>query len=167
MVSPSARSELPNTAATTDQEEPAEVVYLVGAEGLDLVKIGTTTDVDRRVRAMQTGLPLTLSVLWTCQGGRPLEKALHQEFQEHNRRGEWFDLTSIGDPVAVVSEAARRLAPALGLPIPPPRTSPEATQAPVTILVPGCVRLERTLTARALTGTNAKTSDSHLPPPSR
>ncbi|MEQ6028197.1 GIY-YIG nuclease family protein [Streptomyces salinarius] len=135
----------------TQPRKPSEVVYLLGAEGLDLVKIGTTTDVDRRVRTMQTGLPLTLSVLWTCEGGRELEGALHQEFRKHNRRGEWFDLTSLGDPVAVVSEAVRRLAPGLGLPIPPPRVSPDVAQAPVTILVPGCVRLERTLTSRALT----------------
>ncbi|WP_435607425.1 GIY-YIG nuclease family protein [Streptomyces ardesiacus] len=47
----------------TTNQVPAEFVYLIGAEGLDLVKIGTTTDVAKRVRAMQTGLPLTLSVL--------------------------------------------------------------------------------------------------------
>jgi hypothetical protein len=131
--------------------KPSEVVYLLGAEGLDLVKIGTTTDVDRRVRTMQTGLPLTLSVLWTCEGGRELEQALHDMFRVHNRRGEWFDLTSLGDPVAVVSEAARRLAPGLGLPIPPPRVSPDLPQAPVAPTIPGCVRLERTLSARVLT----------------
>ncbi|MGW3464698.1 GIY-YIG nuclease family protein [Streptomyces olivaceoviridis] len=96
--------------ATTDQG-PAEFAYLVGAEDLDLVKIGTTADVAKRVRAMQTGLPLTLSVLWTCEGGRELAKALHLEFQKYNRRGEWFDPTSLGDPVAIVSEAVRRLAP--------------------------------------------------------
>ncbi|MFC8389923.1 GIY-YIG nuclease family protein [Streptomyces sp. NPDC057238] len=135
----------------TQPGKPSEVVYLLGAEGLDLVKIGTTTDVDRRVRTMQTGLPLTLSVLWTCEGGRELERALHQEFQAHNRRGEWFDLTSLGDPVAVVSEAVRRLAPGLGLPIPPPRVSPDLAQAPVAPTIPGCVRLERTLSARVLT----------------
>ncbi|MFD9496856.1 GIY-YIG nuclease family protein [Streptomyces sp. NPDC060005] len=134
----------------TDPKQPSEVVYLMGAESLDLVKIGTTTDVTRRLRTMQTGLPLTLSVLWTCEGGRELEQALHQEFRKHNRRGEWFDLTSVGDPVAVVSDAVRRLAPRFGLPIPPPRTSPDVANAPVTILVPGCVRLERTLTSRPL-----------------
>jgi hypothetical protein len=129
----------------------SEVVYLLGAEGLDLVKIGTTTDVDRRVRTMQTGLPLTLSVLWTCEGGRKLERALHDKFRVHNRRGEWFDLTSLGDPVAVVSEAVRGLAPGLGLPIPPPRVSPDLAHAPVAPTIPGCVRLERTLSSRVLT----------------
>ncbi|MGD6742963.1 GIY-YIG nuclease family protein [Streptomyces sp. BH106] len=140
-----------NAAATSSQKRPAEVVYLVGAEGLDLVKIGTTTDVDRRIRAMQTGLPLTLSVLWTCEGGRELERALHGEFRAQNRRGEWFDLVSLGDPVAVVSEAVRRLAPSLGLPVPPPYASPDLTQKPVAPMIPGCVRLERELSARTLT----------------
>ncbi|MFF0164030.1 GIY-YIG nuclease family protein [Streptomyces sp. NPDC005263] len=135
----------------TQPGKPSEVVYLLGAEGLDLVKIGTTTDVDRRVRTMQTGLPLTLSVLWTCEGGRELEQALHSKFRVHNRRGEWFDLTSLGDPVAVVSEAVRSLAPGFGLPIPPPRVSPDLAQAPVAPTIPGCVRLDRTLSARVLT----------------
>lgn len=135
----------------TQPGKPSEVVYLLGADGLDLVKIGTTTDVDRRVRTMQTGLPLTLSVLWTCEGGRELERALHDKFRVHNRRGEWFDLTSLGDPVAVVSEAVRGLAPGLGLPIPPPRVSPDLAQAPVAPTIPGCVRLERTLSSRVLT----------------
>lgn len=135
----------------TQPGKPSEVVYLLGAEGLDLVKIGTTTDIDRRVRTMQTGLPLTLSVLWTCEGGRDLERALHDKFRVHNRRGEWFDLTSLGDPVAVVSEAVRSLAPGLGLPIPPPRVSPDLAKSPVAPTIPGCVRLERTLSARVLT----------------
>ncbi|MGW3910564.1 GIY-YIG nuclease family protein [Streptomyces sp. NPDC005070] len=135
----------------TEQQRSSEVVYLMGAESLDLVKIGTTTDVTRRLRTMQTGLPLTLSVLWTCEGGRALEQALHAEFRQFNRRGEWFDLTSVGDPIAVVSDAVRRLAPKFGLPVPPPRTSPDAFDAPVTVMVPGCVRLERTLTSRPLT----------------
>nr|WP_181407824.1 GIY-YIG nuclease family protein [Streptomyces coelicolor] len=146
----------------TQSRKPSEVVYLLGAEGLDLVKIGTTTDVERRVRTMQTGLPLTLSVLWTCEGGRALEGALHQEFREHNRRGEWFDLTSLGDPVAVVSETVRRLAPGLGLPIPPPRVSPDLALTPVAPTIPGCVRLERTLTARMLAWFECE--DFGLPP---
>ncbi|WP_406127978.1 GIY-YIG nuclease family protein [Streptomyces sp. NBC_00989] len=147
---------------TTDQQGPTEVVYLMGAESLDLVKIGTTTDVNRRVRTMQTGLPLTLSVLWTCEGNRELEQALHKEFREHNRRGEWFDLTSLGDPVAVVSTAVRRLAPGLGLPIPPPRVSPDVALALVAPTIPGCVRLERILTARMLAWFECE--DFGLPP---
>lgn len=135
----------------TQPGKSSEVVYLIGAEGLDMVKIGTTADVNQRVRAMQTGLPLTLSVLWTCEGGRELERALHDKFRAHNHRGEWFDLTSLGDPVAVVSEAVRALAPGLGLPIPPPRVSPDLARTPVAPMIPGCVRMERTLSARPLT----------------
>ncbi|MGA5065563.1 GIY-YIG nuclease family protein [Streptomyces exfoliatus] len=86
----------------------------MGAEGLDAVKIGTTTDAGKRLGSLQTGLPLTLSVLWTCEGGRDLGRALHEEFRTYRQRGEWFDLTRLGDAVPVVHEAVCKHAPAVG-----------------------------------------------------
>lgn len=125
-----------------------EVVYVVGAEGLDTVKIGTSTDVGKRIRRMQTRLPLTLSVLWTCEGGRSLESALHSEFQAYKQRGEWFDLTPLGDPVSVVREAVRRHAPRLGLPLPPVHASPNNLASGAAPVLEGCVEIERTISAR-------------------
>jgi hypothetical protein len=58
---------------------------------------------------MQTGLPTVLSLLWTCLGGRDLERALHERFAPHRVRGEWFDLTPIGDPVEVVRAAVAEI----------------------------------------------------------
>ncbi|MGW6248079.1 GIY-YIG nuclease family protein [Streptomyces roseolus] len=129
------------------EESAGRVVYVIGAEGLDAVKIGTTGDLGRRLSSLQTGLPVLLSVLWTCEGGRELERALHEEFRGHRRRGEWFDLTGLGDPVAAVCEAARRHAPALGLPLPPPYEGPTGDRV-VFPLLDGCVEIHRTVSSR-------------------
>lgn len=78
--------------------------YLVGAEGSPLVKIGYTGgDPKKRLASLQTGQPMTLSLLWSVDGD--YEDGLHQRFAEYRVRGEWFDLTPLGDPVTVVSEA--------------------------------------------------------------
>lgn len=78
--------------------------YLVGAEGSPLVKIGYTGgDPKKRLASLQTGQPMTLSLLWSVGGD--YEDALHQRFADYRVRGEWFDLTPLGDPVAVVREA--------------------------------------------------------------
>jgi hypothetical protein len=77
--------------------------YLVGAEGIDLVKIGHTTDPKKRLASLQTGQPLQLTLLWSQEGD--CESYLHVKFAEYRVRGEWFDLTSLGDPVEVVEAA--------------------------------------------------------------
>ncbi|CAK7279212.1 GIY-YIG nuclease family protein [Streptomyces misionensis] len=133
-------------------EALGQVVYVVGAEGLDAVKIGTTTDVGKRLSSLQTGLPLSLSVLWTCEGGRNLERALHEEFRAYRQRGEWFDLTRLGDPVSVVHEAVCKHAPRLGLPLPPAYAPPrDAAQPAVVPVLKGCVEIERTMFSRPAT----------------
>ncbi|MEU7298441.1 GIY-YIG nuclease family protein [Streptomyces exfoliatus] len=119
----------------------------MGAEGLDAFKIGTTTDAGKRLGSLQTGLPLTLSVLWTCEGGRDLGRALHEEFRTYRQRGEWFDLTRLGDAVPVVHEAVCKHAPALRLPVPPPYAAPVDVAQVVVPVLKWCVEIERTMSA--------------------
>ncbi|WP_435844243.1 GIY-YIG nuclease family protein [Streptomyces griseoluteus] len=68
---------------------------MVGAAGSSAVKIGTSADPEGRLRSLQTGQPVELSLLWTCDGD--YERALHARFAEYRIRGEWFDLTPLGD----------------------------------------------------------------------
>ncbi|MFJ9810703.1 GIY-YIG nuclease family protein [Streptomyces sp. NPDC101158] len=82
--------------------------YLIGMEGSVLTKIGRTTNtVKDRVTALQTGLPAQLRPLLETDGD--YERALHERFATHRVRGEWFDLTPLGDPVTVVVEAIREM----------------------------------------------------------
>lgn len=69
------------------------VVYAVAAE--HMVKIGFTTDLDRRMREIQSTSPLRIDCLGTAPGGRELEAALHRQFARARKHGEWFELTGV------------------------------------------------------------------------
>jgi hypothetical protein len=82
----------------------AASTYLLGLDGSPLVKIGhTTASPKARMAHLQTGLPMQLSLLWSCEGD--FESDLHVHFAAYRVRGEWFDLTPLGDPVDVVKAA--------------------------------------------------------------
>lgn len=82
--------------------------YVIGIEGSPLVKIGyTSVKPQERRGALQTGLPFELTLLWSAPGD--FESQLHDMFAEHRVRGEWFDLTPLGDPVRVVRSAVRQI----------------------------------------------------------
>jgi len=66
-------------------------VYFV--QGGDFVKIGHTTDLQRRLLDITNGSPYPLHVALVIRGeGRKLEKALHFQFAEYRCNGEWFYL---------------------------------------------------------------------------
>lgn len=55
-----------------------------------LVKIGVTTDLDKRQRALQKGDGPRLSLLRVIDGGFPEERWLHRHFSNLCVGGEWF-----------------------------------------------------------------------------
>jgi len=80
-------------------------VYLIGPEPDypgSLIKIGVTTDLQKRLQTFQSGSPLPLAVKWAVPGDRSLELWLHQEFSSERRHGEWFDLGP--DPIETIQE---------------------------------------------------------------
>ncbi|GAA2267942.1 hypothetical protein GCM10010232_70490 [Streptomyces amakusaensis] len=82
--------------------------YLVGMEGSPLTKIGQTAGtLKSRMAQLQTGQPARLVPLLDVEGD--FESVLHERFAGRRVRGEWFDLTSLGDPVAVVIDALAEL----------------------------------------------------------
>ncbi|MFJ3637556.1 GIY-YIG nuclease family protein [Streptomyces sp. NPDC090112] len=85
---------------------PAKTVrtYLVGIEDSPLTKIGQTTGtLKARLAQLQTGQPARLLPLLDVEGD--YEAALHARFAGYRMRGEWFDLTPLGDPATAVTEA--------------------------------------------------------------
>ncbi|WP_328632030.1 GIY-YIG nuclease family protein [Streptomyces sp. NBC_00356] len=84
-------------------EQPHEVVYVIGTPGSFTVKIGRTTDVTRRLAAIQRMSPVPLIVLWTHPGGHELETALHRHFKSIRSHGEWFKFTD--PPVELIRTA--------------------------------------------------------------
>lgn len=94
----------PNPQPPVQKLAKSARTYLLGIEDSPLVKIGhTTVNPKSRMAALQTGLPMQLSLLWFCEGD--FESDLHVHFDAYRVRGEWFDLTPLGDPIEVVKAA--------------------------------------------------------------
>ncbi|MFE4263438.1 GIY-YIG nuclease family protein [Streptomyces sp. NPDC056883] len=73
------------------------------------VKIGFTgDDATKRLRSLQTGSPVPLTVLAEFAGTKQLEAKLHRHFAGRRLHGEWFDFTG-DDPVALIGAAVHEL----------------------------------------------------------
>lgn len=82
------------------------MIYVIGENGSTVVKIGyTRDDSTKRMSSLQTGNPQELTVFWSGEGDKALERHLHSTFQPYRVRGEWFDFASLGDPVEAIKEA--------------------------------------------------------------
>lgn len=69
---------------------PASVVYFVQGAGGGPVKIGVTSDLDKRLKSLQTGHPELLVVLKWVPGDASIEALLHARFGHLRLAGEWF-----------------------------------------------------------------------------
>lgn len=69
-------------------------VYFVQGKKTRLVKIGFSTNADRRLDDLQSGSPDTLRMLGMAPGSRLAERRLHEVFQDHRVHGEWFKPSS-------------------------------------------------------------------------
>lgn len=57
------------------------------------VKIGIAEFPEQRLKALSTGNGEQLELIGSCDGGRTLEKELHDRFSHLRTNGEWFNLT--------------------------------------------------------------------------
>lgn len=64
-------------------------VYFAMAEGLR-IKIGYSTDPERRIREMQTGASAPLRLIATIPGNPATEREFHKRFKEYRLHREWF-----------------------------------------------------------------------------
>lgn len=65
-------------------------VYFIRAGDDGPVKIGVAQDPDRRLREMQIGSPVLLTIIRVTEGHHDTEKWLHRHFAAQRQRGEWF-----------------------------------------------------------------------------
>lgn len=66
------------------------MIYFIKSYCNKYIKIGYTTDIQRRLKELQTASPKRLKVLGTLEGGTQLEAGLHELFKKHRVEGEWF-----------------------------------------------------------------------------
>lgn len=71
-----------------------KVTYIIYSHQNKAVKIGYASDLASRISTIQISTPEELSLLFAFQGGREIEKELHQLLAKYRLRGEWFDFTS-------------------------------------------------------------------------
>ena len=81
--------------AGSDREPPEQqwdeqVVYFAQGAISQLIKIGTTTNLKKRLQALRTGSPEPLVLLGAIPGGDQEERELHQRFSSQRINGEWF-----------------------------------------------------------------------------
>lgn len=69
-----------------------QFVYFI-SDG-EAIKIGKSTDPERRLKAMQVGHPKPLWLLGTITEARMTEAQAHAKFADHLVRGEWFKSTN-------------------------------------------------------------------------
>ncbi len=65
--------------------------YVYFVRGAGLIKIGRTIDPFDRLKALQLGSPIALSIEAIAPGNGGLEGTLHNFFKEERRHGEWFE----------------------------------------------------------------------------
>lgn len=70
-------------------------VYFITTKGRDdqPVKIGMTSDLDRRLSGLQTSHHEGLEIVAAIAGGRETEQYLHESLADSHIRGEWFERT--------------------------------------------------------------------------
>lgn len=65
-------------------------VYFVNAEGLRLIKIGWTSNIDRRMSQLIGASPVPLNLLDKWPGTRFDEADFHKRWEHLRKHGEWF-----------------------------------------------------------------------------
>lgn len=68
------------------------IVYAIAAG--ERVKIGYTTNLEQRMKSIQSSCSDPIVCLGTSPGGVELEKALHRQFGHARAHGEWFSLST-------------------------------------------------------------------------
>lgn len=75
--------------------DPVSQVYFISTENGDAVKIGLSQNVDKRLKALQTGNHEKLKILFSIPGNSAVESNLHELFDDYRINGEWFKIRGI------------------------------------------------------------------------
>lgn len=66
------------------------LIYLVGDKKFKVLKIGYTTNIKQRLKALQNNCPHKLEILKIKEGSLQQERELLEQFKDFKIRGEWF-----------------------------------------------------------------------------
>jgi hypothetical protein len=70
-------------------------VYFVKHNAIDPIKIGYTTDIEKRLTHLAVSSPFGLTLVGTIisDDAQAIEKELHLRFSQYRLKGEWFEIT--------------------------------------------------------------------------
>jgi hypothetical protein len=69
---------------------PSSVVYFAQENVNDAIKIGTSTQVKKRIRSLEQFYRCTITILATVVGRHRVESWMHYRFERYRLYGEWF-----------------------------------------------------------------------------
>lgn len=72
------------------QKNKDELIYFIRKGKTGPIKIGRTSDIENRLKGLQTGSELKLNLIKTIPGNPKLEAYLHEKFKSIRLEGEWF-----------------------------------------------------------------------------
>lgn len=94
-------STLPRKASLANRDT-CQIYFIAGA---GLIKIGVSTNVQSRFRAIRNSSPVPVELLCATPGAIIDEHALHRRFSHLRRHGEWFeDCADIRDHIARLNQ---------------------------------------------------------------
>ncbi|MCL6298707.1 GIY-YIG nuclease family protein [Streptomyces kronopolitis] len=99
--------ERPRSARKQERFDDRWVYAISTDENPDSIKIGVAKDIAQRVKSLQVGSATRLELRWSARGGYPLERYLHNQFEEVCTHSEWFDFRGVSDAVAEIDMTAR------------------------------------------------------------
>lgn len=79
-------------AKTIEECEAAEAGYVYFAAQGRWVKIGFATNLERRIKALQSGNPERIEIIHSEAGTLRDEHAYHLRFATYRKSGEWFEI---------------------------------------------------------------------------
>ena len=94
-----------DTMGEHDYYEPVvtdRVYFLLDPEACQ-IKIGTTGNLEQRIKDHEQRRGHKLELLGTMAGGYRLERAMHNRFSEHRQEREWFDSCIAVDVLGLLS----------------------------------------------------------------
>lgn len=80
-----------NTYQKPSKKGMSGFIYFIQGISGGPIKIGYTTDLENRLKTLQTGYPDRLEYLLAFPGSPEHEKALHKQFAQYRLNGEWFN----------------------------------------------------------------------------
>lgn len=69
-------------------------VYFMHAPDAGLIKIGATSSLNSRLMALQNGSPVPLVLIGLIDGGKSIERELHNQWAHLRAHGEWFRVSA-------------------------------------------------------------------------